>query len=250
MWFLLPAENTLHFGAGELISSVGFDTYQRKLFLRSHSKLYDGVTLQSEVVASDLKLQSAEQVAVWLQVEHKNISFSFLPTCPFVQHPWSLSLSLSQHPSMVNCNRLLTPHHFALLIQKNQDTHQTKLTCYSKAFTFSQVYSAPQVSGWTAFSPDFSSYNVLNPHTLLLYQRFLPIGSPLLSLFLFGGWAKAGALRINTCYVLSPGQIRIWSVLGLLGLHWAGRTHHVNVSHRSVSLKVHCEPSQTSIFEF
>lgn len=87
MYFLLPAANTLHFKAGELISSVGFDIYQRKLFLSSHSKLYDGVTLQSEGVASDSKLQSAEQVAVLLQVEHKNISFPSLPTCLFVQHP-------------------------------------------------------------------------------------------------------------------------------------------------------------------
>lgn len=77
----------LHFGAGELISSASFDTYQKKLFLSSHSKLFDGITLQSEGVASDSKLQSAEQVAVSLQVEHKKMSFPSPPTCLFVQHP-------------------------------------------------------------------------------------------------------------------------------------------------------------------
>lgn len=74
-------------GVSELISSVSFDTYQRKLFSSDHSRLFEVTTLQTKEVASEWRLQSAEQVAVSLQVEHKNISFSSPPLCFFIQCP-------------------------------------------------------------------------------------------------------------------------------------------------------------------
>lgn len=91
---LLPAANTLHVGVGELISSVSFDTYQRKLFLSDHSKLFDGITLRSEGRASDLKLQSAEQVAAHTTQEHLFSTCLYISLFSVLDLPLSLTFCL------------------------------------------------------------------------------------------------------------------------------------------------------------
>lgn len=126
--FCLLQQITTHW---ELISAVSFDTCHRESFLSSPSKLFDGITLQSNRVASDCKLQSAEQVAVSLQVEHKNVFSPCLLLCLFVQCPWSLSLSLSA-ASIANCKRIFIPP-LARLFQK-KTRHTANQTYLLKSF--------------------------------------------------------------------------------------------------------------------
>lgn len=100
-------------------------------------------------------------------------SFPPLPLCLFVRRPWSLALSLFlTASSMENCKRVFLPPSSPLALlfkkkkekRKNRDTQPAELTCYCKAFTFSQIQCAPQVSGSNASSPNVFSYDVLNPH--------------------------------------------------------------------------------------
>ena len=108
---LLPAANSPHVEVGEVISSVSFDTKPRGcrffffvffFFLSCPSKTvwrFNSTVWRSSNFASDWKLQSAEQVAVSVRVEHENISSSppSLPLCSELLI--SRSLSVSQHPA-------------------------------------------------------------------------------------------------------------------------------------------------------
>lgn len=179
---LLPAANSPHVEVREVISSVSFDTKPRGrrffilffFFLSCPSKTlwrFNSTVWRSSNFASDWKLQSAEQVAVSLRVEHKNI-FSSPPSLPLCSAPLiSRSLSLShsiQHGKLQKdfSPPLLPPGSiiFKKRKRKNRDTQPAELTCYCKAFTFSQIQCAPQVSGSNASSPNVFSYDVLNPH--------------------------------------------------------------------------------------
>lgn len=118
---LLPAANSPHVEVREVISSVSFDTKPRGrrffilffFFLSCPSKTlwrFNSTVWRSSNFASDWKLQSAEQVAASLRVEHKNI-FSSPPSLPLCSAPLisrSLSLFLTAS-SMENCKKIFLP---------------------------------------------------------------------------------------------------------------------------------------------
>lgn len=65
----------------------------------------------------------------------------------------------------------------------------------------------------------------MSPLMMFLIHTLLPSQRVSTACFLFGGWAKAPALSLNTCCV--SGQIRLWSVPGLSGqavLGWTDRS--------------------------
>lgn len=193
--FCLLQQITTHW---ELISAVSFDTCHRESFLSSPSKLFDGITLQSNRVASDCKLQSAEQVAVSLQVEHKNVFSPCLLLCLFVQCPWSLSLS-SQHGKLQK--DFYSPLG-SIISEKNKTHSQPNLLVTAKLLVFHRFSLRPRFLVML-LPAQMSPLMMFLIHTML-HSLWDP--ASLVSTFfssLFWWMSHDRALSLNPCCVLS-----------------------------------------------
>lgn len=132
------------------------------------------VTPQSKAALSEMK---ENRLLFSRQVD---LSISFSPHSVSASLFGVLDFSLFHTaPSEANSKTIFPT--LTLLFEQKQDTKPSKLTCYSKAFTFSPVPSARRVSASTASGPNVSSYGVLTCCPLI---GLLPAWSPLLSWFL------------------------------------------------------------------
>lgn len=194
--FCLLQQITTHW---ELISAVSFDTCHRESFLSSPSKLFDGITLQSNRVASDCKLQSAEQVAVSLQVEHNNVFSPCLLLCLFVQCPWSLSRSLSSQHSKLQKD-FYSP--LGSIISEKNKTHSQPNLLVKKLLVFHRFSLCPRFLV-ILLPAQMSPLMMFLIHTML-HALWDP--ASLVSTFfssLFWWMSHDRALSLNPCCVLS-----------------------------------------------
>lgn len=229
---------TATYGVSELISSVSFDSYQRKLFLSGCSKLFDGLTLQSKGVASDSKLQSAEQVAVSLRVEH--ISFFSLPLC-VLDLSLSLFLSFSQHPAWQIAKGFFFYSLHGSIISERHTANQTYLLQQRLSHRFS-LHSRFLVQLLPA---QMSPLVMFLSHTLLPS----PPASSVSAAFLVPFWRMSQGWGTKLKHLLRPvsGQIRLWSVQA--ALHGPDQYIMLIFPTGQVSLGVHCGLPQASILE-
>lgn len=154
---------------------------------------------------------------------------------------------------MANCNRIffLPPTHWLYYFRKTKKHIKPNLLVTAKPLLSHWFFSAPQASGWTAFSPDVSSYNILNLHTHTAPLLVVPsnwVSTAFFAAFWWRsqGWGTQSKRLLCSVSWTNKDLICSWSTESSLGCINTS-CKYVNVSHRSVGLKVHCGPSQTSV---